>query len=374
MHRRTATVAALTIATVATGVLLVRDGALHPSRARWQPVEVPTDADFTGLWFTDPLNGWVTGGGWAVEGGLAGRTRDGGATWRFAGGILPRGARGNGLACVQFTDTLRGRVAAPYGQILATVDGGASWHATEGTGVDGGMLNDIQFLDARNGWAAGTRILRSEDGGETWATLVRSSAGNGYLTANAIHMMDLSRGWIVGPGGTLMRTDNGGRDWVPVPLPLGGDERPTFRDVTFSDPDHGWVAGEGGAIFHTKDGGATWERQVNGVPIVRAIPANEPKRPREIVPELETEPDRLSVNAIRFADARFGWAVGSYADVAESVVLHTADGGTSWHIEHVQQGEMLRSLFVLDRQHAWAAGDRARTQAQVILRYRPAGR
>lgn len=373
MHRGTATSTAIAIAATAV-CLLLPACSRRPTHARWQPVAVPTDAVFSGLWFADPLNGWVTGGGWAIEGGIVGRTRDGGDTWRFSSGILPRGTGTSGLACVQFADTLRGRVTASYGQILATVDGGANWHATQGAGVDGGMLHDIEFLDDRNGWAAGTRILRSEDGGETWETLVRGSAENGYLNANAIHFVDLLRGWLVSHGGTLMRTDDGGREWAPVPLPLDEGERPIFRDITFTDPDHGWVVGEQGVIFHTADGGGAWERQVNGVPIVRVIPPNEPRRPREIVPELETEPDRLSVNAIRFADAGFGWAVGSYADVAESVVLHTADGGASWQIEHVQPGEMLRALFVLDRQHAWAAGDRARTQTQVILRYRPAER
>jgi photosystem II stability/assembly factor-like uncharacterized protein len=71
---------------------------------------------------------------------------------------------------------------------------------------------------------------------------------------------------------------------------------------------------------------------------------------------------------VQFADAERGWAVGYYADVAESVVLGTRDGGLTWQVEHVQPGELLRSLFVLDADHAWAAGDRARTTPQVVLR------
>ena len=98
---------------------------------------------------------------------------------------------------------------------------------------------------------------------------------------------------------------------------------------------------------------------------------DDPKRPREPIPELETEPDRLALTAIQFADPDHGWAVGYYADVAESVILHTSDGGATWEVERVQPGETLRSLFVLDREHAWAAGDRARTKPQVILRYSP---
>src|SRR5262249_6402670 len=158
-------------------------------------------------------------------------------------------------------------------------------------------------------------------------------------------------------------TDDGGEDWSSVALPFRVGERPTLWDITFTDAAHGWVVGERGNIFHTSDGGTTWILQESGVPVVRVIPKGEPPRPREIVPELETDPDRLALTAVQFADSASGWAVGYYADVAESVVLRTENGGASWETEHVEPGELLRSLFVLDREHAWAAGDRARTQA-----------
>ena len=87
------------------------------------------------------------------------------------------------------------------------------------------------------------------------------------------------------------------------------------------------------------------------------------------LPELETEPDRLTISALHFIDALHGCAVGYYADVAESVVMRTQDGGEQWQVEHVQPGEILRAVFVLDGAHAWAVGDRARTQSQVLLRY-----
>ena len=140
-----------------------------------------------------------------------------------------------------------------------------------------------------------------------------------------------------------------------------------LRDVFFRGPRFGWIVGEHGTIFRTRDGGEAWTLQVTGVPIVRTIPRGEAPRPREVAPELETPPDRLELTAVRFADPDQGWAVGSYSDVAESVVLHTTDGGASWQVEHVQPGEMLRTLFVLDADHVWAAGDRARNSPQVIL-------
>jgi photosystem II stability/assembly factor-like uncharacterized protein len=335
---------------------------------RWQAVRVPTDADFTGIWFSDSLHGWITGSGWAIEGGIVGRTHDGGRTWRFESGILSGGGKGSALGRVQFRDSLHGCVTTAYGAVLVTVDGAENWRPARIPGLDGGSLYDVQFIDASNGWAGGSRIVRTEDGGETWRTLVRSQSENGYLTANAIHFVDTSRGWLVSHGGTLMRTENGGLDWTPVALPFRTGERPTLWDVTFVDADHGWIAGERGNILHTSDGGATWTLQQNGVPIVRDIPKGEQRR-HEVVPELETEPDRLALMAIQFADSARGWAVGYYADVAESVILHTENGGAAWESEQVVHGELLRSLFVLDSDHAWAAGDRARMAPQVVLRY-----
>src|SRR5262249_3860729 len=99
------------------------------------------------------------------------------------------------------------------------------------------------------------------------------------------------------------------------------------------------------------------------------IPKGEPPRPREVLPELQLEPDRLTLESVDFIDENEGCAVGYYGDVAESIVLRTHDGGSHWAVERVQPGEILRSVFVLDSKHAWPAGDRARTEPQVLLRY-----
>jgi photosystem II stability/assembly factor-like uncharacterized protein len=354
----------LAIALVAAGL----HGCGRPAPEPWRAVEVPTDAVFSGMWFTDSLNGWITGGGWAIDGGLVGRTRDGGRTWTFQSGVMHGYGTDFGIGEVFFRDTLHGCAVARGGIVLVTEDGGASWREARHASIRLGALYDLHFLDERNGWAAGTGVTRTEDGGETWRTLVRSEAENGYFGGNAIHFVDASRGWLAGQGGSLNRTNDGGMTWTSVTLPLPAGERPTFRDLTFVDPAHGWLVGERGFIFHTADGGATWTRQENGVPVVRAIPKGE-RRVREPFPELETEPDRLALFAVRFADAGRGWAAGYYADVAESVVLGTRDGGATWTIERVQKGELLRTLHAVDTLNAWTTGDRARTVPQVVLRH-----
>jgi photosystem II stability/assembly factor-like uncharacterized protein len=341
----------------------------QPAPAPWQAIVIPTDAEFTGMWFSDSLNGWITGGGYSTPGGIVGSTHDGGRTWRFQSGVVV-GARENfRLHRLRFWNSLRGCVASDHG-ILLTEDGGESWRRPSSGGAASSGVFDVHFLDEQNGWAVGSAsILRTNDGGETWQALVRSTAENGYLSGTAIHFVDGMQGWLAGHHGQLMRSTDGGQSWMRVELPLRDGERPTLWDVTFSDPLHGWVVGEQGSIFHTQNGGVSWLLQETGVPVVRAIPKGEPPRPRDILPELEMEPSRLCLAAVHFVDQDRGCAVGYYADVAESIVLRTQDGGAQWDVEHVQPGEILRSVFVLDAEHAWAAGDRARTQSQVVLRY-----
>jgi photosystem II stability/assembly factor-like uncharacterized protein len=352
-----------------SALLAISCAPRHPVE-RWHAVTIPTNAEFNGVWFTDSLHGWLTGGGSMIEGGIVGRTGDGGRTWQFQSGIAAGRGTEFSLGGVQFRDTLRGWAVGDGDAILVTNDGGESWRSVHEALRPGGGLAEIQMLDDRLGWAIGpSSVLRTDDGGETWRVLVRNSSESGYLTGHAIHFVDRKRGWLIGHTGEVMRSDDGGLEWERVPVPIPEGEHPTLWDVTFVDPLHGWIVGERGTVLHTDDGGITWVRQERGVPIVRLIPQGEPRRPREVVPELETEPDRLTLSAVRFFDASHGWAVGYYADVAESVVLRTDDGGATWRVERVQPGTLLRSLFVLDRRHAWAAGDRARTTPQVVLSY-----
>ena len=335
----------------------------------WQAIEIPTDATFSGTCFVDSLNGWITGGGWDIDGGIVGRTRDGGRTWTFRTGVMPDAGRDFGLGRVHFLDSLRGCVPASEGNVLVTDDGGTTWRPSRAGGVPRVALFDLQYVDASNVWAVGPgAIVHSEDGGESWRRIARSENDDRYLTGFAVHFLDDARGWLTCDVGRLMRTDDGGLDWTAVSLPLAKDEHPILRDVTFLDDRRGWVVGDGSVIFHTQDGGATWVRQAHGVPVVRPLEKGEKPR-HDVLPGLEGPPEELALFAVAFADANRGWTVGSWGGVAESVVLGTRDGGATWAVEHVQKGELLRALCVLDSTHVWAVGDRARTTPQMVLRY-----
>lgn len=350
-------------------ILVVAAAGCAP-KARWERVSLPTDAYFDGIAFTDSLEGWLAGGGPAVESGIVGHTRDGGRTWAFTSGVLPEPGTHLGIGRIQFLDARHGWAASGRG-VLATSDGGASWQLSyDGAGAD---FNDVQFLDERRGFAIGAaRLVATVDGGATWNVLLRNTSENGYPTGNGLCFFDERRGWVTGHNGRLLHTEDGGAGWTDVRMPLEPGEHPIFRGVTFHGEQDGWVYGDAGVLFHTRDGGASWTRQTRGVPIVRVIPKGE-TRVHEVVPELETPPDRLAIADVAFLDTSRGWAVGSYADVAESVVLRTDDGGDTWRTEAVAKDVRLRSLCALDPRHAWAVGDRPRRTPQVLLRFVAAG-
>ena len=128
----------------------------RPDPPLWRAVEIPTDADFVGSWFADSLNGWISGGGWAIDGGIVGRTRDGGRSWRFQSNVVHGGGAGFGVGHVQFRDSLHGCAVAPHGIVLLTDDGGESWRTARYADTRRVSLFDVQFLDGWKGWALGS--------------------------------------------------------------------------------------------------------------------------------------------------------------------------------------------------------------------------
>ena len=347
-------------------LLIAAVGCSRPVSNPWQAVQLPTDANFNGIWFTDSLNGWLAGGAREVEGGMLGRTRDGGRTWTVRSDVLNRMGQGFHFGQIQFRDSLHGCVVGG-GLVLLTEDGGKTWRTVR---HDTDAMSRLHFLDERDGWALGpATVIATHDGGESWDELVRNSSETGYLSGRAVAFTDMFHGFLVSHGGMLFHTENGGLDWAREPLPLPAGAQPTLWDITFVDGANGWLVGEQGAICRTRDGGTTWELQTHGVPLERVLAKGEKPRPPDIIPGLDGGPSKLDLMAVGFADTERGFALGHYSDVGESIILGTRDGGATWQTELVAPGQMLHALHVLDRRHAWAAGDRTRLLPQMLYRY-----
>lgn len=218
-------------------------------------------------------------------------TRDGGHHWAP---VAIAGPPVTGLCAI---DVLRvdgrveairagGRVGGPA-SLVTSLDGGATWRSRP-MGALTGMILDIHFVDRSTGFIAGAsasdeavahaRILKTDDGGDTWRAVYDSArAGDndwklafptarvGYATIMSYGApADEARGYVV-------KTDDGGEHWRR--LVVTRDHGWIPYGIAFLDERRGWVGGATGG-YETLDGGETWHEAHMGLSTnrIRFIP------------------------------------------------------------------------------------------------------
>ncbi len=302
------------------------------------------------VYFMDDQNGLVVG-----NGGLMLKTSDGGKTWEKmevdmrppgagqrpggGGGGPPGGGFGRGgpapLYNIYFIDENVGFITGGRGTILKTEDGGKTWARkiarsdTPGRGGrPGGIranLMGIQMISETTGFIAGSEntILKTTDGGETWVgSSERARVGETRNNLENILFVSPTTGWVIGSFGTLLHTTDAGEAWEK--RDPGFDNN--LFGIHFLDENTGWICGQEGLILHTADGGATWNQQ-----------------------KTESYDD---LHDIIFVDAMVGWAVGGY-----NSILHTTDGGKTWTVSNIPGGATFKGVHATDQNHCWTIND-----------------
>ncbi len=304
--------------------------------------------------FTNNQNGLVVG-----QGGLILVTNDGGKTWEkmevdmsppaarqragapgTGGGPPPGFGRGGpaDLYNIYFIDEKTGFITGGRGTILKTEDGGKTWARKMARSESSGQaanprargiranLMGIQMLNAEVGFIAGSEntILKTTDGGETWVgSSERARVGETRNNLENIRFVSPTTGWIIGSFGTLLQTNDGGETWEK--------QDPGFDNnlfgIHFLDANIGWICGQEGLILHTIDGGKTWNQQATN--------------------------SHDDLHDIIFVDGMVGWAVGAY-----NVVLHTTDGGKTWNPQKAGGGgSTFKGVSAIDKDHCWVVDD-----------------
>lgn len=157
------------------------------------------------------------------------------------------------LLAIQFVNPDVGWVVTGRG-VIATTDGGQSWHHQLDRRMRFGA--QVDFIDRDHGWLVSDQsVLVTEDGGQHWAPLPAQcpaiggvhfySASDGYAVTG--HRSPSGR-WQAGP---VLRTHDGGQSWAEVATPDDAQE------ICMTDADHGWLAA-GGEIYRTVDGAQSW--------------------------------------------------------------------------------------------------------------------
>ena len=138
-------------------------------------------------------------------------------------------------------------------------------------------------------------------------------------------------------------------NWRRYPFVVKPQDRPPFartglRAITIIPETGGRsliAVGGKGTILRSNDDGAVWEPQHN--------PAK---------PSLDIEPV-AALDAVTFSDATNGWVVGYTLPDVQDYILHTTDGGATWHRQEIaltESGSGLLGVAFTNAGTGWASG------------------
>jgi photosystem II stability/assembly factor-like uncharacterized protein len=205
--------------------------------------KAPLSAQLAAVDYVTPDNGWVVVEPLPQRFAVL-RTTNAGATWirQLAG------AAGSLGEYLRFFDSNHGVLVllGPHGSLYQTNDGGGSWSLNPTT--VGSNLWSADFVDADHGWllvkssgdgpSARQALLRTRDGGTTWAGLGSPVLPRDW--AYRVEFANLTDGWMYSKsaGPYAYKSEDGGTSWhrILLPPPPGGwpaAPAPPIRTETF---------------------------------------------------------------------------------------------------------------------------------------------
>lgn len=213
------------------------------------------------------------------------------------------------------------------GSILKSTNSGESWNSIYNNGSS--VLHSICFLNGNTGFvsinllAQGCKILKTIDGGQTWAQY--PTAIN--TRANCFYFLDSLRGFA-GGNYPLLKTTDCGNNWslVNISVPFSF----TINSIFFTNSNTGYLVcksnqdfEEGGDIFKTNDGGNSWFHYTS-------------------TPSYPTY--RVELNSVAFLDNNTGYALGN-----NGTILKTTNGGGPIGIK--QLGVVIPNSFSIQQNY-----------------------
>ncbi len=307
----------------------------------WTPYETPDDLNnILDICFSNADTGWAVGGlplliGYAR---VILKTVDGGASWKILSDA------GTGIyESVYFTDRYTGWVCTHLGSIIKTTDGGADWEAQ--VVFKNGDLTALHFADNLNGHCVGFngRILKTTDGGKNWVYI---SKGEMPFASQftAMQFTGDTIGWAGGywhepsiSGPMLYTTNDAGNHWKPVYVPIAYTHF-TVSDIFFFSQQHGrlLLSNDTASVLLTTDNGcAVWEE------------------------DTISSATSFTGSALFFITPDTGYIAGKES-YACGKLLHTANGGSTWHsvsVDSIDTIPPLNDIVFVDKQNGWAAGN-----------------
>lgn len=268
--------------------------------------------------------------------------------------------------------------------VLRSVDGGLTWVTPYRQGGVG-FFGDLQMVTPEVGYAAGTGLRRTGDGGTTWTAdqgnlpnppgTWHAVGPDGYVYGLAV--VDESHVWTAGYDGAIAGVIYHRVPGRPQPDPANPNVNTpwwlewaaTYRGmygIGAADPTTAWAVGSAGYIWKTTDGEG-WGQQVSNTSValqdVAAIDVNTAWAVGDAGTILRTSDGgatwvaqesgtTANLRKIAAPDAGRAWAVGT-----GGIILRTADGGLTWVPQFSGTTANLNGVAAVDADTAWVVGD-----------------
>ncbi len=228
----------------------------------------------------------------------------------------------------------------------------------------GGNINDVYFLNARDGIAVGQQggigncsapcfISRTVDGGQNWIRLFPTG-----ITTTTLNAVDFSgnTGLACGTSSAILKTTDAGYTWTQPTAGVGSG----YNDLAFTGTNTAVVIGNNGLIRFSSNAGNSWTTVASGV----SVTLNSISSPGNGVVFIGGSNGTLlkSTNAgnnwsvvntglttplfrISFVDAQQGYFASG------TTMYKTTNGGTTWSAQSLTTTGFVRKIRFLDAQH-----------------------
>lgn len=268
----------------------------------WQPLATGATARLRGVSAVSDRVVWASGSNGTVL-----RSADAGATWTAlavpgAGKLDFRDVD----AVDEKTAYVMSIGPGEQSRIYKTPDAGASWTQQFVNADPTAFFDAMAFWDANRGVAVSDAvdgqfvIMITADGGRTWSrvppqSLPAALPNEGFFAASGTNVAVLppQHVWIATGAASesrVLRSSDGGRTWALAKTPIASGPSSGIFSIAFSDPKRGIVVGgdykvETAAVDNaasTTDGGATWTA-IKGLSGFRSVVAYLPSNGRRVI-------------------------------------------------------------------------------------------
>ena len=249
-----------------------------PAHLEWTPLSTGSSARLRGVSAVSDQVAWASG-----TNGTVLRTSDGGTTWQTL--AVPGADTLDFRDIDAIDDTTAYVLSIGSGElsrIYKTTDAGRTWTEQFVNRDPKAFFDAMAFWDAQRGVAVSDSvdgqfvILTTSDGGRSWVRVPPSALppalpNEGFFAASGTNVTVAAPNHVwLGTGAAsearVLRSSDGGRTWAVARTPLDAGPSAGIFSIAFSDAMHGIVVGgdykaesvAGNNAALTTDGGATW--------------------------------------------------------------------------------------------------------------------